>query len=415
MIWKTRKLGDIFQIKPPKSETNRLGDTAHISFVPMEDLGILSTMFTAKKEKQLKEVIGKYTYFADNDVLLAKITPCFENGKMGIARNLKNGVGFGSSEFIVFRSNGQVIPEYLFYILCTTNFREQGKKRMSGAVGHKRVQKEFIENYLIQFPESISEQQHIVAILDKTFSAIVCAKENAEKNIKNSQILFKNYLGGVFKNKDNGWQTRKLGEICEMINRGISPKYTTTDGVCVLNQKCIRDHKINFELSRLHDFGSKKVSDDKFIQIGDVLINSTGTGTLGRVAQVKELPFNATVDSHVTIVRPIKNMFYNDFFGYSLIFIEDEISKRGDGCGGQTELARNTLKHDFEITYPKSLAEQQRIASQLDFLSAETNKLETIYQAKINELEILKESILQKAFSGKFTTENIDIDSQVQA
>lgn len=201
--------------------------------------------------------------------------------------------------------------------------------------------------------------------------------------------------------KHLAWQTKKLGEICEMINRGISPKYTPIDGICVLNQKCIREHKINFDLSRLHDFNNKRVSSDKFIQIGDVLVNSTGTGTLGRVAQVKELPFEATVDSHVTIVRPIKNMFDNDFFGYALIFIEDEISKRGEGCGGQTELARNTLKHDFEITYPKSLAEQKRIASILDKTFSAIDKAKYNTDKNLNKAKIIFNNYLDNILADK--------------
>ena len=141
----------------------------------------------------------------------------------------------------------------------------------------------------------------------------------------------------------------------------MSPKYIENGGMIVLNQKCIRDHSINFEPSRFHDAKSKKVSDEKNIKKGDVLINSTGTGTLGRVAQVREELQNVTVDSHVTIVRPIPNMFFIDFFGWALIFIEKEIAKRGEGCGGQTELARSTLKKDFLICFPKSLKTQQTI------------------------------------------------------
>lgn len=199
----------------------------------------------------------------------------------------------------------------------------------------------------------------------------------------------------------NNWQTKKLGEVCEMINRGVSPKYIETDGLCVLNQKCIRDHEINFDLSRLHDYKNKKVSSDRLIQIGDVLVNSTGTGTLGRVAQVRELSVRATVDSHITIIRPIKNMFYNDFFGYALIFIENEIAKRGDGCGGQTELARNTLKNDFKISYPESITEQKAIVKKLDALAGETKKLEAIYKQKLADLDELKKSVLKKAFNGE--------------
>jgi type I restriction enzyme S subunit len=125
--------------------------------------------------------------------------------------------------------------------------------------------------------------------------------------------------------------------------------------------------------------------------------------TLGRVAQVCGNPDGVTVDSHITIVRPKKNLFSNDFFGYAMIFIEDEIAKRGEGCGGQTELARNTLKNGFKIYYPKSISEQKIIAERLDALSIKTKKLEAAYQAKITKLEELKNSVLQKAFSGELT------------
>ena len=136
----------------------------------MEDMQILSKEFICNKERKLKEVQGSYTYFANEDVLLAKITPCFENGKLGIARNLKNGIGFGSSEYIVFRSNGKVISDYLYYFLAREQFRKEGAKRMSGAVGHKRVSKEFIEESILPFPKSLSEQKSIVKKLD-TLSA----------------------------------------------------------------------------------------------------------------------------------------------------------------------------------------------------------------------------------------------------
>ena len=198
-----------------------------------------------------------------------------------------------------------------------------------------------------------------------------------------------------------GWEVRKLGDVCELINRGVSPKYTETDGLIVLNQKCIRNHEVNYELARTHDSKVKPVSHEKLIQIGDVLINSTGTGTLGRVAQIRDEPNHATVDSHITIVRPLANVFYNDFFGYALILIEEEIAKRGEGCGGQTELARSTLKNEFNISYPKSLPEQQRIVAILDEAFA------AIAQAKANAEQNLKntkelfESYLQSVFENK--------------
>lgn len=181
--WDSVALSEVCQIKPPKKEAKeKLTDADLVSFVPMNDLGICTKRFVMSKDRPLGKVSGSYTYFADDDVLLAKITPCFENGKLGIARGLTNGIGFGSSEYIVFRSRGKLIPEYLFYFLSQDSFREAGAKVMTGAVGHKRVPKEFIENQQIPLP-LISEQKQIVAILDEAFAGISQAVASAEKNL----------------------------------------------------------------------------------------------------------------------------------------------------------------------------------------------------------------------------------------
>ncbi|WP_217182806.1 hypothetical protein [Methylobacter tundripaludum] len=155
-----------------------------------------------------------------------------------------------------------------------------------------------------------------------------------------------------------GWKTKPLGEVCALLNRGISPKYLEEGGVCVVNQKCIRDHRVSYERSRRHDVEAKAVNAARFIQLGDVLVNSTGTGTLGRVAQVRDIPAEpTTVDSHVTIVRPKSGKFFPDFFGYMLVVIEEAIMAAGEGCGGQTELARSVLAERFAVSYPTSIDE----------------------------------------------------------
>lgn len=137
--------------------------------------------------------------------------------------------------------------------------------------------------------------------------------------------------------------------------------------MCVVNQKCIRNHAIEYSLARRHDAATKKVSPERLIRIGDVLVNSTGTGTLGRVAQVRYMPAEpTTVDSHVTIVRPGPGMFDLNFFGYALIAIEREIQEGGEGCGGQTELARSKLEHDYWVAFPTDLSDQRRIVAILD-------------------------------------------------
>ena len=352
----------------------------------------------------------KYISLAEHKVLTKRCRPEKEDilytkvGTTGIAK-----VVDVDNEFSIFVSiallkvkHHIIFNRYLEYFLNSPYARNQAKEKTRGTANKNLVLCD-IKKIKIHFPESLFEQRRIVAILDKAFANIAKAKENAEKNLQNAHDVFKSYLQNVFSNPKKNWQTKKLGEVCEIINRGISPKYIDSEGVCVLNQRCIRDHKINFDFSRMHDLKNKKINSDKFIKVGDVLVNSTGTGTLGRVAQVRNLLFDATVDSHITIVRPIKNLFYDVFFGYALIFIEDDIKKRGDGCGGQTELARNTLKNGFTIIYTESHHEQQFIVTKLDALSAQTKKLIDIYQKKIANLDELKKSLLQKAFTGELT------------
>jgi len=197
--WEEKKLIDIFQIKPPKKEAReKLKDTDFVSFVPMEDMQIMSKEFACNKERKLKEVSGSYTYFANEDVLLAKITPCFENGKLGIARNLKNGIGFGSSEYIVFRSSGDVLSDYLYYFLARESFRKDGAKIMSGAVGHKRVSKEFIEGSILPFPKALSEQKSIVKKLDVLSAETKKLEAIYKQKLTNLEELKKSVLRRAF-------------------------------------------------------------------------------------------------------------------------------------------------------------------------------------------------------------------------
>jgi type I restriction enzyme S subunit len=272
--------------------------------------------------------------------------------------------------------------EFLYYLLSYPFVYNQFNGLAAGSTV-RNLNISLVSSVIVPIPP-LQEQLRITTILDEVFSSIAKAKANAEQNLNNAKDLFESYLQSIFSNKDGGWEEKTLGEVCEMINRGVSPRYIEREGLIVLNQKCIRDHKVSFEQSRFHDGSAKKVTSEKFLRLGDVLINSTGVGTLGRVAQVRTELKNVIVDSHITIVRPLKNLFFLDFFGWALIFIEDEIAKRGEGCGGQTELARNTLKDNFTLCFPKFISAQEAIVRKLDSLLAETKKLEYIYHQKLN-------------------------------
>ena len=154
------------------------------------------------------------------------------------------------------------------------------------------------------------------------------------------------------------WVEKSLADICNLIKRGVTPKYSD-EGVLVINQRCIRDQRISLDAARRHDLNLRKISDEKFLQGGDVLINSTGVGTLGRVAQVNNISEKTTVDTHVTIARlGLFSEIDISFFGCILKYKEPVFEAMGEGSTGQTELSRH-LVGDVLVRYPKSKDEQK--------------------------------------------------------
>ena len=183
-----------------------------------------------------------------------------------------------------------------------------------------------------------------------------------------------------------------IKEYIKYIARGISPLYDN-DGIVVLNQKCIRNQKISLEESRIHNIHKKSVSEDKILQNFDVLINSTGVGTLGRVAQVKNIKDKITVDSHITIVRPNLEKINGEFFGYCIKVQEDFIETLGTGATGQTELSRDAILDNVVIPH-YSKENQQKIAkilSNYDDLIENNNK-------RIKILEEMAQKIYKEWF-----------------
>lgn len=171
--WETARLGDICELNPRKSEVKDFdGD---VSFAPMAVISDTGMYFSAQEKKPLKEVYTGYTYFRDNDVLLAKVTPCFENGKSGLAKNLENGIGFGSSEFFVLRANpDRVLPEYIYYIINNNRFITEGTPQMTGTGGLRRLTKDFVRNFPVSLPP-LDEQRKIV---NQTEEEIAIVEQN---------------------------------------------------------------------------------------------------------------------------------------------------------------------------------------------------------------------------------------------
>lgn len=400
--WQTKRLSDACLIQPPKSEAKqKLNSTDMVSFVPMDSLGIGKKYFDTSLVRPLEQVVGSYTYFAEGDVLLAKITPCFENGKLGIAQNLKNGIGFGSSEYIVFRGSEELNNQFLYYYLSRETFREDGAKRMTGAVGHKRVAKDFIENSVIPIPP-FHEQQRIVSILDEAFADIAIATANAEKNLANARELFESYLQSVFTNKGDDWRETTISEISQVKGGKRVPK-----GYKLSVQPTLFPY---LRVTDFNDYGSIDVSDLRYLeidvhsQIKNYIITSKDlyisiAGTIGKTGIIPNELNGANLTENacrLVFKENISNWFVY-YFTRTASFIEQ--AGLNTRTAAQPKLALSRLS-SIQLALP-SYKEQLSLVSKFDELSTETKKLEAIYQQKLIALNELKKSILNQAFSGK--------------
>lgn len=192
------------------------------------------------------------------------------------------------------------------------------------------------------------------------------------------------------------WKTTFLRSVIQYISKGIAPSYTEIESdttVRVLNQKCNRNFVIRYNESRLHDIAKKKVPAERYVQENDIIINSTGTGTAGRIAQMQKPPCRTTVDSHMIILRG-NSEINQRYLGYALRAKQNYILQLDEGTTGQTELNRERLLDEIEITYPTSLKIQEAIASTLSVLD---DKIEL--NRKINEnLEQQAQAIFKNSF-----------------
>jgi restriction endonuclease S subunit len=196
--WEEVKIIDTANISPAKSEIKDFSNDTAISFIPMSSVDEYSQAIKEQEERKLGEVRKGYTYFKKGDIILAKVTPCMENGKIAISDNLKNEVGFGSSEFHVIRADKKLLnPKYLYQILRQKDFREVAVTKMTGTSGLKRVPKEFIENYKIMLP-SLEEQEEIVNKLDGLSEKIKTLRELQKSQLEDLKLLEKAYLKEAF-------------------------------------------------------------------------------------------------------------------------------------------------------------------------------------------------------------------------
>lgn len=165
--WEWVKLGDVVEINPK----NKLDDNLEVSFIPMNLIEAGYSNRHKQESRFWKDVKKGFTHFAENDVALAKISPCFENRKSAIMKNLKNGYGAGTTELFVFRSSNVMLPSYLLWIIKSDDFIQAGTGNFSGVVGQQRLSREIVENYHIALPP-LAEQKRIVNKIEEIFASL---------------------------------------------------------------------------------------------------------------------------------------------------------------------------------------------------------------------------------------------------
>lgn len=165
--WEVKKLKYVAQLNP-KIDMDHLEETSEVTFTPMEKI---KNGYFINNKGIWGNNNSSYTNYSENDIVMAKVTPCFENGNIAIMKGLYNNIGFGSSELFVFRSNKNIKKEYLFYFLRNEIFKNLGKNNMTGVGGLKRVSSEFILNFNVSVPP-LEEQNQIAEYLDKKTSEI---------------------------------------------------------------------------------------------------------------------------------------------------------------------------------------------------------------------------------------------------
>ncbi|HHX8310931.1 restriction endonuclease subunit S [Vibrio diabolicus] len=159
--WEEVKLGDVCIVNPKKASEPENG---LVSFIPMDAVSEDAKLLR-KEVKQYSEVFKGFTAFIDGDVLVAKITPCFENGKGAQVFGLENGVGFGSTEFHVLRAKKNISSEFIYFLTNTSGFRIRGEMNMQGSAGQKRVTTDYLKLYKMTIPKELAEQQKIASVL----------------------------------------------------------------------------------------------------------------------------------------------------------------------------------------------------------------------------------------------------------
>ena len=347
----------------------------------------------------LKKKVPPERYVKPDDILINS-TGAGTAGRIAQIEDVPSATTI-DGHMILIRSNRKVTQKFLGYALKAHQW--EVLQLDEGSTGQTELNRDrLLDEIMINYPVSFDEQNAIVGTLESIDRKLIVNEQLNDNLQQQAAAIFRSWFvdcapfGGKAPDE---WKNVTLEDITALISRGITPKYADDTDQIVINQKCIRNHTIDLSLARTH---TPKVINEKWLRFGDMLINSTGDGTLGRAAQVWFQPKNLTVDSHVTIARPAKEnlIFYIGLWG---ILHEKEIESLHTGSTGQTELPRDRVKA-MELRLPDN--------DTLDRFNALITPMATAIvanQEENNRLAALRDAILPKLMSGEIDVSAVQL------
>lgn len=426
--WETIPLRRLCVLNPSRTE-NSLPHQLPVSFLPME--AVSEDGKICPQEKLLGEVYSGYTYFLENDLLVAKITPCFENGKGAVAKNLSNGIGFGSTEFHVIRPGEKLSAQFIFYVSITSIFRQCGKAEMIGAAGQKRVPEQFVKKFCLSLPQ-LFEQQTIAAFLDHNCAKIDTLIAEQEKLIallkeKRQAIISHAVTKGLTPNasmKDSGVEW--LGEIPEgwkilplkrdiafltSGSRGWAENYSDCGAIFLRIGNLTRSNT-GLDLSDIQRVSVPPSAEGLRTRVTEDDLLFSITAYLGSVAVVPSNFEEAYVNQHIALVRLNKQIFISKWVAfYTLSYAGKAYLDEQSYGGTKVQLSLDDIA-DMPIIVP-TLSEQQTI---VDYLDAETAKIDALIAESERAMALLKErrsALISAAVTGKIDVRNIPLQEAV--
>ena len=297
---------------------------------------------------------------------------------------------------LCFRTSEEVDPKFLEYYLKNLYWSGFWKTVCKQSVNQASVNMQDIKKVTFAYP-SLILQKRIVAILDEAFAGIDTAIANTEKNLANARELFESFLSLVFNKQSEGWEERKLGDICSITSKLVDPR----DNRFIDLKHVGAGNIVSFtgDLIQVQTARDEGLISGKFIFDEHMVLYSKIRPYLMKVARPN---FIGLCSADIYPLKPLANLLDRDFLYYLLLHNKfTKYAIAGSDRAGMPKVNREHL-FQYSVALPE-VFEQKKITEQLDVIAIESHKIEIIYKQKLNSLKELKQSLLQKAFSGELT------------